>query len=76
MLIFPQAADSLVEISKAWQHATPEEKHELVKIVFREIKYDFKRQQIVSVRPKPEYDILFMLIKTLKKGTDGLYYFR
>lgn len=72
----PQAADSLVEISKAWQHATPEEKHELVKIVFRELKYDFERQQIVSVRPKPEYDILFMFIETLVKDTDGLYYFR
>lgn len=71
-----KAADSLIEIAKAWQHATLEEQHELVKIVFQEIRYDFERKQIVSVRPKPEYDVLFRFVDALVKDEGGLYYFR
>jgi site-specific DNA recombinase len=69
-----QAADSLIEIAKAWLQATPEEKHELVKILLREIRYDFEKKRIVTIRPKPEYDLLFQFLKTLQKGPDGLYY--
>jgi hypothetical protein len=69
-----QAADSLIEIAKAWVQATPEERHELVMILFREIRYDFEKNRIVTIRPKPEYDLLFQFAKALKKGPGGLYY--
>jgi len=36
----------------------------------------FERNQILAVRPKPEYDVLFQFVNALVKETDGLYYFR
>lgn len=71
-----KAADSLIEITKAWQHATLEEQQELVKIIFLEIRYDFEQNRLVTLRPKPEYDILFEFLDSVIKGEDGLYYLR
>jgi len=71
-----KAADSLIEITKAWQHATLEEQQELVKIIFLEIRYDFEQNRLVTLRPKPEYDILFEFLNSVVKGEDGLYYLR
>ncbi len=71
-----KAADSFIEITNAWQHATREEQQELVKIPFEGIRYDFEQKRICAIQRKPEYAILFGFMDILVTANDGFYYLK
>ncbi len=58
-----KAGQVLENLQQAWRGATEEEKQELCKIVLTKVVYDFETKQIVSVEPKPEYEVLFRMIE-------------
>jgi site-specific DNA recombinase len=68
-----KAAQTLVGLSEAWRAATPEEKQELVKIVFEAIYVDLEKKQIVQVKPHSEYNILFQMVEGLEQIEGDLY---
>lgn len=57
-----RAAERLVGLSDAWLAATDEERHEFVQIILAEVRFDLGTGQVVEVKPKPEYAVLFELM--------------
>ncbi len=67
-LEYQKAGQVLENLQQAWRGATEEERQELCKIVLNKVVYDFKTKQIVSVEPKPEYEVLFRMMERGKEG--------
>ena len=68
-----KAAQTLIGLSEAWSAATPEERHELVKIVFETIYVDLAKKKIVQVKPRSEYNVLFQMVAGLGQIEGELY---
>jgi hypothetical protein len=54
-----QAGVVFANLQAAWRAATLDEKQELCQIILKQVVYDFGTGKIVSVIPKPEYEVLF-----------------
>ena len=52
----------LANLQTVWRAATPDEQQELCQIILKQVVYDFGTGKIVSVIPKPEYEVLFGLM--------------
>jgi hypothetical protein len=65
-----KAGQVLANLQQAWRGATEAEKQELCKIVLNKVVYDFKAKQIVSVEPRPEYEVLFRMLRREEEKPD------
>ena len=61
------AGDELERLLGVWKAATPEEKAEMVKMVFDAVYVDTKAKEIVAYRPKESYKVLFSLGEGLRE---------
>jgi hypothetical protein len=68
-----QAAVTLLRLQEAWNIAILDERMVLCQILLKDIVLDFVTNTIVSIRPKPEYEVLFQMVTSLDAIGDGSY---
>ncbi|MFZ6027784.1 MAG: recombinase family protein [Chloroflexota bacterium] len=59
--IVQQAAATLLNLRESWEYATPEERRTLTQMILQEVGCDVLETQVVWVRPRMGYEILFRL---------------
>ena len=71
-----QAAVTLIGLQEAWKIATPDERKSLCQILLKDVVFDFEKKTIISIRPRPEYAILFQMLPSLQAVGDGEFVFQ
>jgi hypothetical protein len=66
-----KAAKKLLDIQKAWDLATRQEREELVKMLLSRVGCDIKEKRITWIEPEPEFAPLIKLMDVLIPQDDG-----
>lgn len=71
-----QAAARLAGLQEAWKAATPDERRELCQILLKEVVFDFVKREVITIRPRSEYAVLFQMLPSLQSKEDGVFELR
>jgi hypothetical protein len=61
-----RAARTLLDLRQSWEWATKEERRDLVRMMIQEVGVDVTANQVVWVKARPDFDVLFQLLNNLR----------
>jgi len=73
---FNNAAQTLLGLSETWEWATRGEQQQLVRMMFSQVACDVVARQVVWVRPRLDFDILFRVVDGMSHDDQGRYWFQ
>ena len=57
-----RAARKLLDLRESWEWSTKEERRDLVRMMIQEVGVDVAAKQVVWVKARPDFDLLFQLL--------------
>jgi site-specific DNA recombinase len=61
-----RAASTLLDLRQSWEWATKEERRDLVRMMIQEVGVDVTANQVVWVKARPDFDVLFQFLNNLR----------
>ena len=61
-----RAARTLLDLRESWEWSTKEERRDLVRMMIQEVGVDVATKQVVWVKARPDFDVLFQLLHNLQ----------
>lgn len=61
-----RAARTLLDLRESWEWSTKEERRDLVRMMIQEVGLDVAAKQVVWVKARPDFDVLFQLLHNLQ----------
>ena len=61
-----RAASTLLDLRHSWEWATKEERRDLVRMMIQDVGVDVTANQVVWVKARPDFDVLFQLLNNLR----------
>ena len=61
-----RAARTLLDLRESWEWATKEERRELARMMIQEVGVDVVAKNVVWVKARPDFDVLFQLLDNLR----------
>ena len=71
--VINQAATTLLNLRDSWEKATPEERRELTQMMLQEVGCSVREKQIIWVKPRSGFEILFQLLSDLSLDDNGCF---
>jgi hypothetical protein len=71
-----RAAETLLNLSESWKMATKEEQRELIQMMLQEVGCSIRSQEVVWVKPRSGFEILFRLASELIPEENGSFKLR
>jgi hypothetical protein len=71
-----QSAETLLNLSDSWIKATKEEQRELVQMMLQEVGCNIRSQEVVWVKPRSGFELLFQLASELIPEENGSFKLR
>jgi hypothetical protein len=68
-----RAAHTLLDLRETWENASLEECKDLVHIMIQEVGCDVGKKELLWVKPRPDFEILFRLFGDLKSDSEHRY---
>jgi hypothetical protein len=69
-----RAASTLLDLRQSWAWATKEERRDLVRMMIQEVGVDVTANQVVWVKARPGFDVLFQLLNNLRIDGRGRFW--